>query len=151
MSGNMVESIIGAVVLLVTGWFLFYAYERTNLDLGDSHILVAQFDRVDGIVLGADVRLSGIKVGSVVKQEVDHSTYRAKLTFTVPSELELPIDTGASITSDGLLGGAYLSLSPGFDEEFLLDGDEIAETQDAIDFFSLLAKLTSGDSSKSDK
>ncbi|GHF27367.1 ATPase AAA [Kordiimonas sediminis] len=145
MSGNLVESIIGAVVLVVAGWFLVFAYERTDMAAGgDGYSLVAKFDRVDGLNIGSDVRLSGIKVGTVIRQELDPATYQAVVTFTVQDKIGLPEDTAAAITSEGLLGGAYLSLIPGGYDELLEDGDEISETQDAVDLVGLIGKFMYG-------
>jgi len=144
MSSNLVESIIGAVVLLVAGWFLMFAYERTDVANVDGYTLQARFDRIDGLIVGSDVRVAGIKVGTVLENELDPTSYQAIVKFSVASRVELPADTAAAISSESLLGGAYLSLLPGGDEEYLADGDEIEETQDAVDLLGLIGKFTSG-------
>lgn len=146
MSSNLVESLIGAVVLLVAGWFLVFAYERTEMASGDGYNLSARFDRIDGLGLGSDVRLAGIKVGSVVDTKLDPITFQALITISVDRAIELPVDTAAAITSEGLLGGNYLNLLPGGMEEVLLDGDEISETQGSVDFLGLLSKFIYSDS-----
>jgi len=144
MSSNLVESIIGAVVLLVAGWFLMFAYERTDGVAADGYVLQARFDRIDGLDIGSDVRVAGIKVGTVLANDLDPASYQAIVKFSVVSGLELPADTAAAITSESLLGGIYLSLLPGGDEEMLLNGDEIEETQDAVDLLGLIGKFSSG-------
>ncbi len=144
MSGNLVESIIGAVVLVVATWFLVFAYERTNSGSVDGYVLSARFERIDGIGVGSDVRIAGIKVGSVVESELDATSYQAIIKFSVTGDVQLPLDTAAAISSEGLLGGSYLSLLPGGDEEMLVSGDEIEETQDAIDLLGLIGKFTTG-------
>lgn len=151
MSGNLVESIIGAVVLVVSAWFLHFAYERTEMSAGgDGYSLSARFDQVGGLALGSDVRLSGIKVGTITGQELDPATFQAVVHFSVESNVELPLDTAAAITSEGLLGGSYLTLIPGGYDEVLADGDEIEETQDAVDLVGLIGKfMYGGDSSGS--
>ncbi len=144
MSSNLVETIVGAVVLLVAIGFLAFAYERSEASVGDGYILKARFERVDGIGIGSDVRLSGIRVGSVVAQKIDPVTFQAVLSFSVENDIRLPVDTAVLITSEGLLGGNYLSIQPGGLEEVLRPGDEIEETQDAVDLIGLLNKFIYG-------
>ncbi|MFC3050937.1 outer membrane lipid asymmetry maintenance protein MlaD [Kordiimonas pumila] len=151
MSGNLVESIIGAIVLLVAGWFLTFAYERTDMAAVDGYVLQAKFDSVSGLAIGSDVRVAGIKVGSVVENRLDPITYQAVVTFSINSTIDLPTDTAAAVTSESLLGGTYLSLLPGGMEEMLVDGDEISETQSAVDLLSLIGKFASGGSNSSEK
>lgn len=141
MSGNLVESIIGALVLIVAGWFLTFAYERTDGASVSGYVLQARFDRIDGLNLGSDVRVAGIKVGSIVASELDPLSYQAIISFSVDSSVELPVDTAAAISSESLLGGSYLSLLPGGMEEMLAPGDEISETQDAVDLLGLIGKF----------
>jgi len=144
MSGNLVESIIGAVVLLVAAWFLNFAYERTESSAGSGYELVARFDRIDGLNIGSDVRMSGIKIGTVTSQTLDVETYEAVVMISIDNSVRLPSDTAASITSEGLLGGNYLSLEPGGMDDMLKDGGEISETQDAIDLVGILGRFMYG-------
>lgn len=146
MSSNLVESLIGALVLVIAGWFLVFAYERTDGAVAGGYTLTARFERIDGLGVGADVRLSGIKVGAIVGSELDPQTYQAIVRFSVAENVKLPMDTAAAITSEGLLGGTYLSLRPGGSLENLEPGDEIQETQDAIDLLGLIGKFMYGDS-----
>lgn len=145
MSGNLVESLIGALVLLVAGWFIVFAYERTDVRNAQGYEVSALFSRVDGLSVGSDVRLSGIKIGSVVAQKLDPNTFQAKVTFIVDRAIELPVDTAAAITSEGLLGGSYLSLMPGVEDDMLQAGDLITETQDAVDLLGLIGKFINSD------
>jgi phospholipid/cholesterol/gamma-HCH transport system substrate-binding protein len=140
MSNNFVEALIGALVLVVAGSFIFYTYSRTDIGSVDGYVLTASFDKIDGLDVGGDVRLAGIKVGSVTKQFINKETFRAIVTFTVQNGIKLPTDTMAVISSEGLLGGNYLSLSPGGMDEFLEAGDEVYDTQGSIDLMSLLGK-----------
>ena len=144
MSSNLVESLIGALVLLVAGWFLVFAYEHTDMASSDGYVLFARFDRIDGLGIGSDVRMAGIKVGSIVESKLDPKTFQAVVKFSVSSDVSLPVDTAAIVTAEGLLGGTYMNLSPGGMEETLLDGDEISETQDAVDLLGLIGKFIYG-------
>ncbi|MBL4836815.1 MAG: outer membrane lipid asymmetry maintenance protein MlaD [Kordiimonadaceae bacterium] len=145
MSSNLVESLVGAIVLLVAGWFLLFAYERTDMANIDGYTLNARFDRIDGLDVGSDVRVAGIKVGTVVSSVLDTKSYQALVSFSIKSGIELPLDTAAAISSESLLGGSYLTLLPGGEDDMLIDGDIIEETQDAIDLLGLIGKFTSSD------
>lgn len=149
MSSNLVESLIGAVVLLVAGWFLVFAYERTDMGAGNGYTLTARFDRIDGIGIGSDVRMAGIKVGTVTGSRLDAQTFQAVVTLSLDDEIELPSDTAIAITAEGLLGGTYMNLLPGGMDDILVDGDEISETQDAVDLLGLIGKFIYSDDESS--
>ena len=112
MKDNLVETLVGAAVLVVAAMFVIYGYSVTEADSGDGYSLNAQFDRVDGLTIGSDVRMSGIKIGTVTALQLDPQSYYANAEFTIGGDIELPDDTSAKITSEGLLGGNYVSLFP---------------------------------------
>jgi phospholipid/cholesterol/gamma-HCH transport system substrate-binding protein len=138
---SLTETLTGAVVLAVALGFLGYAVANTGRTPVSGYPLHARFDRIDGMVVGADVRLAGVKIGSVTTAQVDPRTYQADVTFNIQNVVKLPRDSSAEITSDGLLGGKYLSLSPGGDEQMLAAGDAITITQSAISLEQLLGKF----------
>jgi phospholipid/cholesterol/gamma-HCH transport system substrate-binding protein len=141
MGSNIVETLIGTLVLVVAGFFLTYAYQTADLNgSGSGYSVQAQFDRVDGLVVGADVRMSGIKIGTVTDQALDPQTYQANVTLTIDEAIELPEDTSAKISSDGLLGGSYISLEPGGSMDLIEAGGEITLTQGSIDLMGLIGQ-----------
>lgn len=140
MGGNAVETLIGAVVLVVAGAFLFFAYNNAGVGTEAGYELKAQFDRVDGLNVGSDVRLSGIKVGAVTRTALDPKTFRAEVTFTVHEDVRLPDDSAAKIASQGLLGGNYLQLDPGGSETDLQPGGSLRYTQGAVDLMGLIGQ-----------
>jgi phospholipid/cholesterol/gamma-HCH transport system substrate-binding protein len=142
---NILETLIGAVVLLVAAYFLHYAYTTTQVITGDhQYVLFAKFDKVDGINLGGDVRISGIKVGKVTSQILDPKTFQAVLGFSIKPEIKLPVDTSAEIVGNGLLGDKYVALVPGSDGEVLKNKDYIEYTQSSISLESLIGKFMFG-------
>lgn len=145
---NLVETLMGAVVLIAAGGFLTFAYKNTELSNIEGYELRARFDRVDGLAIGADVRVSGIKVGSVTRQDLDRNTYQAVVRMTIDNAVKLPEDTIAKISSSGLLGSNYLALSPGASDIMLKPGEEITETQGSVDLLTLLAKFASNSGEK---
>jgi phospholipid/cholesterol/gamma-HCH transport system substrate-binding protein len=138
---NLSELVAGAVVLVVAASFLGYAVANTGRTTVSGYTLHAKFDDIAGISVGSDVRLAGVKVGSVTATRVDAQTYQAGVTFTVMSSLRLPTDSSAQITSDSMLGGKVLTLVPGGDEKMLADGGEVTITQGAVSLEQLLGKF----------
>ena len=138
---HVVEALTGLAVLLVAAWFLAFTLGRTG-STGSSHYeLSAKFPNAAGIAVGSDVRVSGMKVGSVTSQKLDPATYQAVITLSVDSAVKLPLDSSAAITSEGLLGGNFVSLVPGGDPEMLAAGDEITDTQGATDLMGLIGSV----------
>ena len=140
---SLAEVATGAVVLAVAAGFLFYAVTHSGRGSvnADGLQLTARFDHIDGLSNGADVRIAGVKVGTVTDSRIDPKTFGAELTMRVDRSLQLPTDTSAEVTSEGLLGGKYVSLVPGGSEEFLPDKGRITETQGSVSLESLLGRF----------
>lgn len=144
MQSNLLETLIGALVLVVAGVFLYFAYSRTDVAAGGGFELIAKFDRIDGIAVGSDVRISGIKVGSVTKQFLDLDSFEATLQVSIDSDIALPEDSSAKISSEGLLGGSFVALEPGGAPDLLEAGDEIQFTQGTVDLMGLIGQVVHG-------
>src|SRR5262245_22420984 len=113
MRGNVIETVMGAVVLVIAALFLVFAYNTSQLRaVSGGYEVIAEFARIDGIHQGSDVRVSGIKIGSVVGEQLDPKTYLATIRMSIDPAVQLPEDTVAQVTSSGLLGDKYLSLAP---------------------------------------
>jgi phospholipid/cholesterol/gamma-HCH transport system substrate-binding protein len=138
---NPTELIAGAVVLAVAAGFLGYAVAHTGRSSVSGYTLRAKFDRIDGLNLGSDVRLAGVKVGSVSSTAIDPKTYQAVVTFSVQDSVRMPVDSSAEVTSDGMLGGKFLALVPGGDEKMLANGGEVTITQSSVSLEQLLGKF----------
>lgn len=139
-NNNVVEFLVGAIVLAVAGLFLFYAYTTAGVSDVSGYRLNAEFDRVDGLTVGSDVRISGIKVGVVLDETLDSENYLARVSFSVDSDVRLPDDSSVKITTSGLFGGSYLSIQPGGSDEILADGDTMSFTQGSVDLIGLLSQ-----------
>ena len=103
--------------------------------------LHAEFENIGGISTGADVRIAGLKVGSVTALDIDPKTYEARATFTIRDDIKMSVDSSAAVATGGLLGGNFLSLSPGGDTKMLTDGSVITITQSAVNLEDLLGKF----------
>ncbi len=149
MNRNVVETIVGALVLLVAGVFVFYAFSKSDSSGPDGYEITARFGRIDGLKRGSDVTMSGVKIGTVTAIDLDRKTYQAVVHLAVSSSVPIPSDTNAKIVSESLLGGMVVVLDPGGDKTMIKSGGEITQTQDAISFTELLAKfMFSGTGSK---
>ncbi len=154
MSRRFAETAVGAVVLVIAVWFLFFAYSSSEFRPVKGYSLSAKFTSVGGLAPGNDVRIGGVKIGSVLDQRIDANDFRAVVVFSVRSDVKLPEDTVAAITSDGLLGGKYLRLEPGRAQAMIAAGGTLKNTRDALSLEDLLGRaiflLSEGDK-KEDK
>ncbi len=141
MQKNLVETILGAVVLLVAGGFLAFFYKTTDIHPSSGYVITAAFSKIDGLDTGSPVRVSGVKVGQVLDFTLDPKNYRAIVRMNINDGVRLPKDTAAVIASSGLLDGKFLSLDPGADEEMLKAGDQIEFTQSTPGLEQLLGQV----------
>jgi phospholipid/cholesterol/gamma-HCH transport system substrate-binding protein len=138
---SFAELATGAVVILIALGFLLYALVNTGRGTTGGMHLSAQFNNVGSVSSGSDVRVSGVKVGSVTGVRIDPQTYQAVLDFTVRPDLKLPTDSSAVISTGGLLGTSFVSLAPGGADKDLQDGGTITITQSATNLEDLLGKF----------
>lgn len=138
---NVAEILAGAVVLLVAGGFLTYAVGHSGRSVTSGYPLHAAFDNISGLSVGSDVRIGGVKVGSVTDQHINPENYLAEVTLSISNAIKVPKDSSLEVTSDGLLGGKYLALSPGGDMATLPPGGAITITQSSISIESLLGRF----------
>lgn len=145
MMENKSEVVVGGLVLAASIGFLVYAGQMTGFSTGQSEYkLNASFRSADGVDVGTDVRLAGVKVGRVASIALDPETYRAQTVFTVREGIDVPDDSAVAISSEGLLGGNYVEILPGGSPFFLSAGDEIEFTQGSVSLVSLLMKFVAG-------
>jgi phospholipid/cholesterol/gamma-HCH transport system substrate-binding protein len=141
MANNVIETVMGAVVLTVAGGFLYFAYNNSNVKAVDGYEVKADFSSVSGVGLGSDVRIGGIKVGVIESLDLDPKTYEAVLTLRIKEEIKLPKDSSAAIQSASLLGEKFVTIDPGGDEEMLKDGDTITYTQASVNLEEMIGKF----------
>jgi len=130
MKRSLVETFLGVLVVVVAVGFFVFALQATEVGAVDGYGLKARFLKVGGLEVGSDVRISGVKVGTVTDRQLDTESFEAVVLFTVSSELRLPTDTQAVVTSEGLLGNKYLRLIPGSATDIVAEGGEIVQTRD---------------------
>lgn len=141
MNRNVIETVMGAVVLLVAAAFVVVAFEGGTVNRDSGYTVTAEFDNASGLAPGADVRMSGVKIGVVTQQRLDPVSYFAVVTMSIDEAVKLPKDTSARILADGLLGSNFVSLEPGGDEENIAPGGKITFTQGSINVVDLLGRF----------
>jgi phospholipid/cholesterol/gamma-HCH transport system substrate-binding protein len=141
MKRNPIETLLGAVVLVVAAMFLAFAYSIADLKAVTGYELKATFLKVGGLERGSDVRISGIDVGTVTAQDLHPETFQAQVTMSIEPGVKLPVDTEASIVSDGLLGGKYVNLVPGRAPEQIAAGGTISKTRDYQSLEDLVGQI----------
>lgn len=145
MSENTTEVVAGAAVLAAAIGFLFYAGQVAGFGSGGaSYPLTGSFRTADGVRVGTDVRLAGVKVGTVTALQLNPQTFMADATISVQNGLEVPTDSSLLISSEGLLGGNFVEIQPGGALENLEPGQEIEDTQGSVSLISLLLAFVGG-------
>jgi len=151
MKRSVVETVLGAVVLFVAGFFLVFSYNTANVKQVSGYEVVGHFTSIGGLAVGDDVQISGVKVGSVVNVDLDPVTYLARVTMSIEPSIELTEESSAMISNESLLGGKYVSLDPGGADELLKDGGRISRTQAPQNLEELLGKFIFSMQDKGDK
>lgn len=143
MANSAAETLIGAVVIATAAGFILYASQTTGIGGGtnDTYVLTARFNSAEGVNIGSDVRLAGVKIGNVADLGLNLTTYQAETRFVIDGAVKIPDDSDVKVASEGLLGGNFIEITPGGSEFMLDDGDEILLTQSSISFLNLLMKF----------
>ncbi len=149
MAENATEVLVGGLVLAAAIGFTVYAGQVTGFSRdGGAYELKASFRSVEGVTVGSDVRLAGVKVGTVTRVELNPQTYFADATFTMDEKIQLPDDSAVLISSEGLLGGNFVEIQPGGSPFNVEPGGEIIDTQGAVSLITLLLRAFTSDESE---
>ena len=145
MAENTTEVLVGGVVLAAAIGFAVYASQIAGVSGGgESYPLTASFRSLEGVSVGSDVRLAGVKIGTVTDVSLNPETFRADTRVAVQKDVQIPDDSAIVISSEGLLGGNFVEVMPGGSPFYFSEGDEITDTQGAVSLISLLLKFVSG-------
>lgn len=145
MAGSAAETLIGAVVLAAAGGFLVYAANTADVSMGGGgYEVVAKFRKAEGLNEGSDVRIAGVKVGTVTEMTLDPASYKALVTLSMRGGVELPEDSSAKITAASLLGDNFVAVDPGASQYMLEPGGEILYTQSSVNLLDLAGQAISG-------
>lgn len=137
---NLAETVIGAVVVAIAVLFIAFIYTRTGSGGLSGYEIQARVPRVDGLGVGTDVRLAGIKIGTVSDLTLDPKTYLVTMHMNVRNDVKIPVNSSLMVTSTGLLGSSYISITPGGDDKVLASGGMIENSQGSVDLMSLIGR-----------
>ena len=143
---NVSETLIGAGVVAVALVFGFLAYSRTGSGGLSGYEINAKLSKADGLATGTDVRLAGIKVGTVSELTLDPKTYLVTVHMNIHNDVKLPVDSSVLVTQSGFLGGQYLSITPGGDDKMMAAGSYFENAQGSIDVMGLVGRFATGGS-----
>lgn len=142
---NGIEALIGLLVVAIAAWFVSSAWDRTGGGaMAGATRVTALFPNASGINVGTEVRVAGLKVGTVAEQHLDPESYQVATTLALDPKIKIPSDSSAAITSEGLLGGTFIALLPGGSETPLKTGDTIFDTQGSVDLMGMIGQFVNG-------
>lgn len=141
MRRNTIETVLGAVVLVVAAFFLVFAYSSADLRRVEGYAITADFSSIAGLSAGSDVRISGVKVGTVTEMTLNPQTFQAVVHMSIDPGIRLPQDTAALVASESLLGGKFLALEPGGEEATIPPGGRVQYTQSSPGLEQLLGQV----------
>ena len=145
MSENKTEVFVGGAIVALAIFFVFYVFQTIGPSTGlGNYPIYASFRSLEGVRVGTDVRLAGVKIGAVTHIELDRGTYEAKSTLSIEKGIQIPDDSSLTITSEGLLGGNFVEVVPGMSEDFLQSGDQVLDTQGSVSLIQLMMRYVSG-------
>lgn len=143
MQQNTLETVVGFAVIFIASIFIAFAYKQNNQMTLEAAVynLQANFQNIEGITLGSDVMIAGIKVGTVKSITLDQNDFVAKIILQINQHVKIPKDSQAAIVTSGLLGNKYIMIAPGADSDIFIDNDRIKYTQSAVNIESLIGKI----------
>jgi len=148
---NFFDFLVGTIVLGIAITFFTISFKSSKISSDNGYKILAKFDNADGINIGSDIKISGVKIGTISEQNLDAESFQAVLKFNIYNHIKIPTDSSAKIVSEGLLGSKYIAITPGGDDEFMKEGQEINFTQSSINFEELLGKFIFNDKDNNEK
>ncbi|MFD2739922.1 outer membrane lipid asymmetry maintenance protein MlaD [Sulfitobacter aestuarii] len=145
MREDAAEILVGGVVLAAAIGFAVFAAQAAGITRSSAtYPLHASFRSLEGVGLGSDLRLAGVRIGEVSAIALNPETYRVETTLSVQRGIEIPDDSAVVVSSEGLLGGNFVEIRPGGSPEAFEPGADITDTQGAVSLISLLMKFVTG-------
>jgi phospholipid/cholesterol/gamma-HCH transport system substrate-binding protein len=145
MRESLFETLVGLAVVAVAGFFLFFSLsQRSDASTADAYDLIAKFDRADGVSPGTDVRVAGVKVGTVRSVKLDQQTFKAEAVLAIKKDVQIPEESAAQIQSDSLLGGSYIHIQISGMPENMQPGSKFEYTRGSMDILGILLEAVGG-------
>ncbi len=119
--------------------FAFFSIKDDKNKKSETLNLTAQFNLIDGISYGSEIRMSGLEIGIV--SEIGLIKNKPVLNLEIKKNTLIPIDSSISIQTDGLFGSKFLSIEPGGEKKMLKSSDSFLYSEDSILIEDLLQKI----------
>ena len=144
MNENKSEVFVGGLVVATALAFAVYVLQVTGISTANSaYEIQASFRSAEGLKVGTDVRLAGVKIGTVAKLSLDNETFKAQSTIAIDKDVLIPDDSSLTVASEGFFGGSFVEVFPGASFDYLAAGDEIVDTQGSISLIQLMMRFVS--------
>lgn len=153
MKNNTFETLIGAFVVVIAGLFIFLSIKVSDSrqKLASGYKIIAKFNNIDGINIGSDVKISGMKIGNVTDMKFDNKNYKSLLVIKIPNNIKIPVDSIFKVSTSGLIGSKFINVKIGSEEEYFKN-DETAEfTESTMDLEDLISRFIFNSDSKNEK
>jgi phospholipid/cholesterol/gamma-HCH transport system substrate-binding protein len=143
MKSDIFEFIVGLGVIIIAGWFILSVVTKSDKlsNISETTNYIASFNDVSGISVGSNIKLAGVTVGKVLELKLDEINYTAEMVLGINRKIKIPNDSEIIITSEGLLGGNYVSMSPGGSDIFLKANENFSFTQSSLSLNNLIQKF----------
>ena len=143
MKSDIFEFIVGLGVIIIAGWFILSVVSKSGKlsNISETTNYIASFNDVSGISVGSNIKLAGVTVGKVLELKLDEINYSAEMVLGINRKIKIPNDSEIIITSEGLLGGNYVSISPGGSDIFLKANEKFSFTQSSLSLNNLIQKF----------
>lgn len=149
MKQGTFETLIGFLVIIIAFVFFIFAYTTSGYS---NHVsgynLIADFQNIDGISKGSDVKMAGIKIGVVEDIALEEESYYAILKLKIRNDIQIPEDSNAIISTSGLVGNKFVKINPGSSDDNFKNGGKIRFTQSTMNIEDLVSKLVYSMTSK---
>ena len=143
MKSDIFEFVVGLGVIIIASWFILSVVSKSEKlsNVGETTKYLASFNDVSGISVGSNIKLAGVTVGKVLELKLDEINYTAEMVLGINRKIKIPNDSEIIITSEGLLGGNYVSISPGGSDISLKANEKFSFTQSSLSLNNLIQKF----------
>ena len=150
MGNTRLEILVGIFLIvgfLALGWLALQLGEVPWLTESNSYMVHAEFNNISGVRAGADIQIAGVTVGKVRHLSLNKDR-QAVVGMQIDRGVSIPVDSMASVKSQGIIGDKYIQISLGGDESLYKPGETIVDTESAVDLESLISKFAFGQVTK---
>lgn len=146
MKNTYIDIFVGLFLIagfVALGWLALQLGEVPWITGSRTYTINAEFSNISGVKAGADIQIAGVKVGAVRDLSLSDDSY-AMVAMQINRDVQIPVDSIASVKSQGIIGDKFIQISLGGEEDFFNEGDVITDTESSVDLESLISKFAFG-------